>query len=725
MAFENLPGVFSEKVDGGLDIFQPQVAPQTVVLGTSAKGAADELVRVVRTSDIVAQFGLDGTLARGMYEVKDGGAANVRVYRMGATSAKAEGVGNSAYAASGDPGYIIETSDKDDTAGTLYNVHFDPTTNGTAGLLKVWRNSDDFLVYSNEAGNEIDTLDVIVSGSLLGGTTTDTGIGTNTPAGAIPLEDIAKDSIAAYTNTAAEVLAIGTYTTPYTTLPALANIPVGDSPGVPVTFAGTDSTAFVTEVATIAEVLAAGDYNINYTTGVITVFGDYSVAIDATVGYYHTYAPFVVSTAGTDGTNPCKMEQYENLFNAYRALENERVDMVVPMDVYLDDNNVVDLTAGQITTLDLASLADYPTAGSEQDVLGKLFTEEYLGETYFYWDTDGDGEANIFPSVGSASATTSIDGSDITDSFIEVNFAYQLANFCFKMSVNNNECIGVIGTLPPQSFGPRDIARWVGDLPNYTVLDDGTSIINDAGDNGSGLLGNKFMGGSAGYRGGDAFGGFIATDSGNLGGSELTDRNNELVDIGKYLSIVPSYVRLANQWTTNVNGYLTNGAPSYAGFIMSLDSKSAPTNKVIPRVRAIHGLNNTVLDDLAGVKYVMLATRPKGTVVVDAPTAARQSSDYNRLSTVRIVKESIDVVRSVADPFVGEANTAQRRAALETAVDAGLGILQRQGYLQDFQLTVSSTPAQQVQGDATIELVLVPAFELRQITIVLSLSALL
>lgn len=724
MAFENLPGVFSEKVDGGLDIFQAQVAPQTVVLGTSAKGAANELTRVIRTADIVAQYGLDGTLTRGMYEVKDGGASNIRVYRMGATSAKAEGVGNTAYAASGDPGYIIETSDKDDTAGTLYAVHFDPTTNGTAGLLKVWRSSDDFLVYSNEEGSEIDTLDVVVSGSLLGGTTTDSEIGTDSAAGAIALEDIAKDSIAAYTVATDEAIAF-VFDDPNSSV-TVSNQPVGNSPGVAPTFAGATAAAvFATEVATAALVLAAGDYHIDYTTGIISVYGDQSAPVDFTVTYYHTYSPFVVNTAGTDGTNPCKMEQYENLFNAYRALENERVDMVVPMDVYLDDNNVVDLTAGQITTLDLASIAAYPTAGNEQDVLGKVFTEEYLGETYFYWDIDDEGTANIFPAVGAASATTSIDGSDITDSFIEVNFAYQLANFCFNMSVNNNECIGTIGALPPQSFGPRDIARWVGDLPNYTVNDDGTSVISDAGDDGSGLLGNKFMSGSAGYRGGDAEGGFIATDSGNLAGSELVDQNNEFVDIGKYISIVPSYVRLANQWTTNANGYLSNAAPSYAGFIMSLDSKSAPTNKVVPRVRAIHGLNNTVLDDLAGVKYTMFAQRPKGTVVVDAPTAARQSSDYNRLSTVRIVKESIDVVRSVADPFVGEANTAQRRAALETAVDAGLGILQRQGYLQDFQLTVSSTPQQQVQGDATIELVLVPAFELRQITIVVSLSALL
>ena len=632
MAFENLPGVFSEKIDGGLDIFQSEVAPNTVVLGTSAKGAGDQLVRVTRTADTVAQFGLDGTLVRGLYETKGGGANNVRIFRMGATSAKLEGVGNDAFAASGDAGYIIETSDKDDTAGSLYKIHFDYSLNGDAGLLKVWRESDGFLVYSNETESEIDTLDVIVSGTVASITVAGT-IGTDSATGAILIEDV--NAISGLTN--------------------------------------------------------------------------------------------LIYTAGTDGTSPSRMKLYEYLHDAYKALENERIDMIAPMDVYLDDVNISDLSAGGITALGLDAWANaYPTTGSEQDVLGKVYIEEYQGDEYFFWDVDGDGTANIFPDgVGSATTSTNIAGDDITDSFIEVNFAYQLANFCYELSVNNNECIGTVGTLPPLSFSPKDIAAWVGSLPNYTVLDDGTSIINDAGDNGSGLLGNKFMAGSAGYRSGDALGGFIATDSGNLGGTELNDQNNELIDIGKYISVVPSYGRLANQWTTNVNGYVTNGAPSYAGFIMSLESKSAPTNKVIPSVRAIHGLNNTVLDNLAGAKYTMLALRPKGTVVSDAPTAARQTSDYSRLSTVRIVKDAIDVVRTVADPFVGEANTAQRRAALETAVDSGLGALQREGYIQGFVLAVTSTPIQQVQGDATIELKLVPAFELRQITIVLSLSALI
>ena len=723
MAFENLPGVFSEKIDGGLDIFEPEIAANTVVLGTAAKGPSDVLARVIRTADAVASFGLSGTLIRGLYEAKDGGARNVRLYRMGATAAKIEHVGDSV----GSVGYTIETSDKDNTAGSLYSVYFDPTLNGSIGLLKVWRVSDGFLVYSNESGSEIDTLDVIVSGTLAGGTTTDTEIGGATSATAILLENAAIDSPAAYTVATDEALVIGAYTDPYTTLPAVSNIPVGDSPGIAEAFSGADATAFVNEVASIALVLATGDYYVNYTTGVITVFGDFSSAITAAITYYHTYSAFVTTVAGTDGTNPSRMELYEYLEQAYAALENERIDMMIPMDAYLEDVNLVDLSAGEITARGLAAVATYPTPNTDQDILGKVFIEEYQGEKYYFWDVDGNGDAEIFPAgVGSASATLSIAGDTLdAGSFHEVNFAYQLANFCYNLSVNNNECIGTVGTLPPISFSPKDVANWIGNLPDYTVRDNGTSYIASASDDGSGLLGNKFMGGAAGYRSGDSEGGFIATDSGNLAGAELLDQNNEVIDIGKYISVVPSYVRLANQWTSNANGYIANGAPVYGGFVMTLESKSAPTNKVLDSARAVHLLNNTTLNQLAGAKYTMLALKPKGTVVVDAPTAARQSSDYNRLSTVRIVKDTIDVVRGVADPFVGEANTAQRRGALETAVDAALGTLQRDGFLQRYDLTVSSTPQQQVEGDATIELRLVPAFELRQITIVLSLSALI
>jgi hypothetical protein len=49
--------------------------------------------------------------------------------------------------------------------------------------------------------------------------------------------------------------------------------------------------------------------------------------------------------------------------------------------------------------------------------------------------------------------------------------------------------------------------------------------------------------------------------------------------------------------------------------------------------------------------------------------------------------------------------------------------MQKIGYIKRFNFNVSATAAQMVAGDAFVELNIVPAFELRQVTLVVSLSA--
>ena len=61
----------------------------------------------------------------------------------------------------------------------------------------------------------------------------------------------------------------------------------------------------------------------------------------------------------------------------------------------------------------------------------------------------------------------------------EVNFAYQLANFCFVLSVYDNEVDGVIGVRPPRSSSRKDIAFWIGKEP--TLDSDGKIIVNGSG----------------------------------------------------------------------------------------------------------------------------------------------------------------------------------------------------------------------------------------------------
>jgi hypothetical protein len=635
MPFENLPGIFGQPQDGNLSIVSTNDNPIVLVLGTAAQGPSETVVRVDRISDAARTFGKEGTLTRGLYEASIGGALNLRLFRIGATAAQLIDIG-------GSPGLEVETIRKDDSAGTDYKLFFEASTS----RLRVWRASDDELVFDNNPAyplDKVDTGEVVVSGSVTGATTD-----------------------------------IGSLVTPVTLSSADG---AGDGPA-----------AF---------------------------------------------------TAGTDGLNLSRMQLFESLYNAFNLLENQEADVIAPMNVYLDDLNVMDLSSTAISTRALTGLSTYPTASADDDVLGKVFVQEIDGINHFWWwfpdnaltPTNFGSGAQIFPTVGSASATTDADGVALTeDDFHEVNFAWQLANFCYTQSRDNTAMTGVIGTLPPSSFALKDVSQWVGKLPDTVEDANGNLVVDATGKNGTGLLGNKFMSGRRSDSGAGipAFtvdgiaglynGGFIAVDDDKfLDGTQVKDNNDHLIDIGKYISVVPTYPILSNPSRTA--SYTASGAVTYGGFYSGLSPVSSPTNKLLRSVRLPFRVNQAKLDSLAGQRYVTFHEKSRGVVISDAPTAARPDSDYQRLSTVRQVKAAIDAIRLTSESFLGEGLTGATLAALDTAIDSQLKSLVKARLLNRYEHLVSSTAQQRVLGQATVELKLVPAFELRQITVVIALAA--
>lgn len=431
-------------------------------------------------------------------------------------------------------------------------------------------------------------------------------------------------------------------------------------------------------------------------------------------------------TAGTDGTSPSRMELFEYLYKAYADLLGEDFDYVVPMDVYLDDLNVQDGNSFGATYISgIVSGGTYPTAGSTDDILGKIFVEEYAGEYYFFWDLNGDGDAELWPNgVGSASATTKISGESLTSAdFHEVNFAYQLAHFCHEVSVNDVECLGVIGVKPPSDLSRASVTSWIGKLPTFYTNSLNEEYINSYIDNGTGLLGNKWMAGKYGFRSGSpAYGGFILTDTEFSDGTEQLDIKDQPIDIGKHISVVAAWITLFNPFDSSGFGYAATAAPTYLGYVSTLDEKEAPTNKIVPWARPTVNVSPRLVDRITQVGYVFIYQRPKGLVISDAPTGARPLSDYRRLTTMRIVKRVIDVCRNRADPFIGKAASIDNRQGLETALKAGLTRLVSGGYITRFELYVRQTALQKVVGEATAELVIVPAWELRRLHLQLSLK---
>lgn len=633
MARENLPGIDAVYQDGNNIISPVNEDPVTLVLGTAAQGRSATLYRVTRVATAASEFGkAEGTLVRGMYEASVGGADNINLFRLGGTPAILANVGS---------GITIETVLKDDSAGTDYELFWDDS----ALRLRIWRVSDDELVYDNNPTSPDDRVDL----RLLDVTGTATvGAGD-----------------------------IGTL-------------------GTPVTLAAAHGVSGA------------------------------------------------VYTAGSDGLNPSRMKLYENLYDAYELLEDQEIDVVVPMDVYLDDLNVMDMTAATVSGLSLTALADYPTAGASNDVLGKLYTEEYEGTNYFWWwfpdepasSSPSFSAAQIYTAsgIGSASLSAKIDGTALAaGDFHEVNFAYQLADFCYRQATDNMDMTGVIGVKPPTSYSLKGAAQWVGTAPTYETDANGNTVVASGG-NGSGLLGNKWMagrvssGGSTGLAGhsvngvdGLAYGGFIATDDHWIDGVQLEDDNDHLVDIGKYISVVAAWPILSNGSRTAA--YVASGAPMYGGFYSGMPVNSAPTNKLLNSIRLPFRLNMSKLDTLAGYRYVTFHAGKRGNVISDAPSAARPDSDYQRLSTMRQVKATVDAVRDAGYPFLGEAMTGAQTAALETAIDRTLSELVKNGVIRRYEFQVIITPLQRVLGQATVELKLVPAFELRRISVSVSLAA--
>jgi hypothetical protein len=323
--------------------------------------------------------------------------------------------------------------------------------------------------------------------------------------------------------------------------------------------------------------------------------------------------------------------------------------------------------------------------------------------------------ADIIVPIGATLDSTTLTGNR--------NFGYQLANFCYVATKNNNTALGVIGvngpnTSPSGTPTLAEIETWVTALENYTNCAgyDGTTDANADGkpDN---------------YR-------FVATSDGsypaNWDSGDVEDAKGNKIDVGGYISAVAGPVRAINDAAIDLyptlGYYNSDGAAAYAGLISSLPAKSAPTNKLVNGVSMQQYVSLSQADRLAGSRFVPIFDKPKGTVAASAMTGAYNisqyyRSDFVRLTTVRIVHDAINYIRDVADQFVGEPNNAPQRNAMSTAIENALKSMQDAGALRRFDFNIFATPTDQVLGRATVELILVPAFELIQIQVYVSLAA--
>jgi len=325
---------------------------------------------------------------------------------------------------------------------------------------------------------------------------------------------------------------------------------------------------------------------------------------------------------------------------------------------------------------------------------------------------------------------------DMTGLAAGENFAWQLANFCYQATKEYNSCIGVVGVQPPSA------AVAVTGIPSLALQ---TSWINAlVGYNSSALLGADFTiydgttdAGGDGVP--DNFAFWATTDEQIPVGSPPAaaanirkDAKGNPIDIGGYISVVASWCKIRNEAGARqypTQGYYNAGGEGvYAGLISSLPPEISTTNMPVPGAEVLRNLSARQVNALSGSRFVSFWTMPNGFVVASGMTGAHNisqyyRSDFVRLTTMRITQDSIAAVRIVANPFIGKPNNAVNRSALENAIDEGLSRLQKRGALEGFRFSIISTPTMRVLGQIIVDLTIIPAFEIQEITVQVGLSA--
>jgi hypothetical protein len=220
-------------------------------------------------------------------------------------------------------------------------------------------------------------------------------------------------------------------------------------------------------------------------------------------------------------------------------------------------------------------------------------------------------------------------------------------------------------------------------------------------------------------------------------GALAYDSRGVKVDAGAYISVINAPLKTtstqARALATNFgapissSSFITDGVAAYAGLVNSLAPHSATTNKHMPGVLPLKQLSRTQANRLVGLRKVTMYTRSKGYVISKDVTGAHNvnpylRSDYVLLTTVRIVQTAVDLIRSVAEDYIGEPNNAPQMNALNNEVDQVL-LSMKGSALNAYDFVISSTPAQRVLGELDIDLTLVPAFEITTINLTVSLAS--
>lgn len=375
---------------------------------------------------------------------------------------------------------------------------------------------------------------------------------------------------------------------------------------------------------------------------------------------------------------------------------------------------------------DPASYNTDPFVMTHYELTGEIVPEAVLKRLFTFDESAKDGSvAFADPSLAALNAEVR-----------EINLAHQAAQAAYKSSTNYSETLAFAQTMRPSS-SRNGFEMWAGQPPVVSSNSAGEYVI-DAGDEGSGIMGNKLMFGSSSYRNGRAFGGFFCTTGVNLpnqvpygidDSDELIDQYGKAVDIGKHLVICSAYgtkIERGITATGRARRKVKNLALELASLIAGLPVDQEPIGPVNGDMSGVgvsplnFRIPQATLNSLAMGRLVTLDQTGS---IPTIRTAALPYSDYTRISTIRAANEILSQIRAFALPLLGR-NYRNAKDSLNTQITGYLRAAGQAGVIQPSSgsARILQSREDEIAGRMRIVVTFTPPFALEQITVDLTVA---
>jgi phage tail sheath protein FI len=174
--------------------------------------------------------------------------------------------------------------------------------------------------------------------------------------------------------------------------------------------------------------------------------------------------------------------------------------------------------------------------------------------------------------------------------------------------------------------------------------------------------------------------------------------------------------------------HLSNGAKlsgaftaaAVAGLLASLPVQASPTNKTINIPGLIKKFNSANLERLVQNRVLAVEYRDGYRIVKGITTSS--NSAWHQITTRRIVDYAIRGVRSGCNPYIGKLNNERVRNALKATIDSFLTRMVNDEALTSYELTVTATRPQEIEGQVMVTMTLKPTFSIDFIMVTMYLN---